>query len=278
MSYIYEPTGRAREYAPLALNLFTGCPHGCAYCYARRRWHTTGCEPRPRFDTPQKWRALRGEVLRLADDPRPVLLCFTCDPLPWTGTGDAYRQTEAAVQLLLDGRLRLRLLSKGGVVTPRLLTLMRRSPGRIEFGQTLTYTNVAGVACFEPGAAAFGDRVRALLQARDAGCKTFVSLEPLVDVAGLLLWLSDVEGHGVSAGKYVDRFNVGGPPNYWREAEPVRPGDLAELLRALKGTGAAVGLKRDAWELLRKGGPDCETAADGCEPLWEAPGTALRLT
>ncbi len=33
MAAIYEPSGAAREYSPLALNYITGCDHGCAYCY-----------------------------------------------------------------------------------------------------------------------------------------------------------------------------------------------------------------------------------------------------
>jgi len=28
---IYEPRGRAGEYAPLAVNLYKGCGHGCVY-------------------------------------------------------------------------------------------------------------------------------------------------------------------------------------------------------------------------------------------------------
>jgi DNA repair photolyase len=31
---IYEPKGKAGEYAPLALNLYAGCSHGCTYCFA----------------------------------------------------------------------------------------------------------------------------------------------------------------------------------------------------------------------------------------------------
>ena len=33
MQTIYEPKGKAREYSPLALNLYDGCDHGCKYCY-----------------------------------------------------------------------------------------------------------------------------------------------------------------------------------------------------------------------------------------------------
>ncbi len=33
---IYVPKGRAREYSPLALNLYRGCEHRCSYCYCPR--------------------------------------------------------------------------------------------------------------------------------------------------------------------------------------------------------------------------------------------------
>ena len=34
MSIIYEPCGMAKEYSPLACNLYVGCSHCCRYCYA----------------------------------------------------------------------------------------------------------------------------------------------------------------------------------------------------------------------------------------------------
>ena len=33
MGGIYGPSGRAREYSSLALNLYGNCDHGCTYCY-----------------------------------------------------------------------------------------------------------------------------------------------------------------------------------------------------------------------------------------------------
>ena len=34
MPIIYEPKGRAREYALWAANIYSGCVHGCRYCFA----------------------------------------------------------------------------------------------------------------------------------------------------------------------------------------------------------------------------------------------------
>jgi DNA repair photolyase len=33
MTIIYEPTGKAREYSPLAANLYSGCDHNCDFCF-----------------------------------------------------------------------------------------------------------------------------------------------------------------------------------------------------------------------------------------------------
>ena len=44
---IYTPKGRAKEYGDHAINIYTGCPHRCTYCFAplvlkrdREKFHT----------------------------------------------------------------------------------------------------------------------------------------------------------------------------------------------------------------------------------------------
>lgn len=36
---IYEPTGKAKEYGDYAINIYTGCPHRCYYCFAPNVLH-----------------------------------------------------------------------------------------------------------------------------------------------------------------------------------------------------------------------------------------------
>ena len=54
MRAIYKPAGRAAEYAPLAVNLYTGCGHACTYCWAPQVLRLETAEffrnPQPRPD------------------------------------------------------------------------------------------------------------------------------------------------------------------------------------------------------------------------------------
>ena len=78
MSLIYEPRGKAREYSPWALNIFTGCPHGCVYCFGpavlKKPDYFTSIQPRSGFVN-----QLEKELTKTA--PREqVLLSFIGDP------------------------------------------------------------------------------------------------------------------------------------------------------------------------------------------------------
>ena len=79
---IYEPKGRAREYAALACNVYSGCDHRCTYCYApsatrRNRDNFAISSTRPDFirklkrEAKQRW---------LDCTTERILLSFTCDP------------------------------------------------------------------------------------------------------------------------------------------------------------------------------------------------------
>ena len=39
MNTIYKPKGAAAEYGDYAVNIYTGCPHRCYYCFAPHVLH-----------------------------------------------------------------------------------------------------------------------------------------------------------------------------------------------------------------------------------------------
>ena len=81
MNIIYEPKGRAKEHAPLAINLYSGCSHGCMYCFGP----STLKKDRQVFNnkvTSKKnaLERLTKDACKLRGDNREVLLSFITDP------------------------------------------------------------------------------------------------------------------------------------------------------------------------------------------------------
>lgn len=80
---IYKPKGAALEYANYALNIYTGCPHGCAYCYVpavlRKSKEEFHSDVRPRDGIIE---AVETQLAKGKIKDQLIHLCFTCDPYP----------------------------------------------------------------------------------------------------------------------------------------------------------------------------------------------------
>lgn len=108
---IYEPRGRAREYGELAVNIYTGCNHGCSYCYAPavlHRGQEEFAEVQPR---PGIVEAVRRQLEREKKTGRTIFLCFTCDPYP---AEIDTTPTRAVIQAIKESGNHVRILTKGG--------------------------------------------------------------------------------------------------------------------------------------------------------------------
>ena len=111
MKPIYEPKGKAKEYGDYALNIYTGCPHRCYYCFApsvlrrdREKFHS---DIRPRDGIVE---ATKAQLEREEITGKTIHLCFTCDPYP---TGYDTTATREIISLLKQYGNHVQILTKG---------------------------------------------------------------------------------------------------------------------------------------------------------------------
>lgn len=211
MPVIYEPKGRAREYSPLALNLYTGCVHGCKYCYApgalrklRSDFHTNVT---PRKDILEK---LEKDCKKMAGDPRQILLCFSCDPYQPNTLEDAMAYgisspggpliedvTRDALLILEKYRMNVTVLTEGGRRAIRDFDILQRNGWA--FGTTLSFSTHKSLREWEPEPSAnIKSRIEAISLAAALGIKTWVSVEPVFYISEALALMDtykDIVGH-----------------------------------------------------------------------------------
>lgn len=202
MPIIYEPRGKAKEYADLAANLYIGCDHGCKYCYAPSATYKT----REAFTKP---RVRPGVIAQIAKEApayagREVLLSFTCDVYSSFATEqiDPIMQasiTRQAIDALHLGGCHVTILTKGGKRSTADFDILK--PGD-KYGATLTFDNPADSQEWEPGAALPEERIAALREAHARNITTWVSFEPVIKPSQTLALMKQVAG-------FVDLYKIG---------------------------------------------------------------------
>lgn len=173
MKPIYEPRGKAKEYGDYALNIYTGCPHRCFYCFApgvlrrdREKFHS---DVRPRENIVEE---TRKQLEREGITGKLIHLCFTCDPYP---TGYDTTPTREIIKLLKAYGNHVQILTKGD--GSRDLDLLDENDW---YGITID----GGKA----PAQMHHDKMTGLELAHNKGIKTWISFEPVLD-ADNVLWV-----------------------------------------------------------------------------------------
>jgi DNA repair photolyase len=177
------------EWATSNINIDVGCPNDCRYCYAKCmavRFRRASPESR-RNPVPNRQTAKHG--------PRRGRVMFP-------STHDIFPENLDRCLQTLTG-----LLSTGTEVLivskPRLPCIVRLCADLMPFRDLVTFRFTVGSAddCildfWEPGAPAFDERVASLKRAYDAGYRTSVSCEPMLDahidivVEAVRPWVAD---------------------------------------------------------------------------------------
>lgn len=177
MKPIYEPKGAAKEYGDYALNIYTGCPHRCYYCFApnvlhreKERFHSC---VEPRKDIVGE---LRRQLEREQITGKLIHLCFTCDPYP---TGCDTTATREVIKALKEYGNNVQILTKGdGSWDFDLLD------GGDWYGVTISGADHESQ---EPGAIPEGQRLGIM---QNAPCRKWISFEPVIQQDFVLTMLS----------------------------------------------------------------------------------------
>ena len=241
---IYEPKGRAAEYSPLAANLYKGCLHGCVYCFGpgalketRERFHSDVF-----LKTDALMRLTRdAKKMQRSQDDRQVLFSFISDA--YQPGEDARGITRAAIKIMIDHGLTFTVLTKGGTRAAADFDLLAGYP-HCSFGTSLTFWDEDLRRKYEPGAATILDRIEAIRQAKEAGIKTWVSLEPVIFPDQAIEIIKNLH-------PYVDHWKIG-KVNGFPLPEPVNWLKFRENVKdLLDSLGADYYLKRSLTELSK---------------------------
>lgn len=166
------------EYGDYTMNHVLGCAHGCKYpCYAfllKKRFnivkdYSHWCKP---YLVSNTLELLDVEIPRLRNKIKSVQLCFTTDPFMY-GYQDVADMSIAAIKRLNRDNIKCCILTKG-ILPIELSELYKKN----EYGITLISLDEEYRKKTEPGAAPYKQRLAALKALHDAGCKTWVSIEP----------------------------------------------------------------------------------------------------
>lgn len=181
---IYKPSGLAAEYAPLAANFYKSCPHGCVYCYA------PGVLRIPKNQYFSKIRNERKNILtgiekdcrklkKVGIVNRTVQMSFIGDPL-----GYGSDLPVSVIKIFEDFNIPFSVLTKSEH-TGHVINQMSGYE-KCSFGISLVWGNSNDALKYEPGAASVESRIDSLKDAHDAGVKTWVSIEPVINAENAL--------------------------------------------------------------------------------------------
>ena len=187
MKPISEPKGAAKEYCDWALNIYSGCPHACSYCYCPKVLHKDQAEfftkVEPRKNIVEE---VRKQLEREQINGRLIQLCFIGDPYP---TGYDTTTTREIIKLLKEYGNHVQILTKGD--GSRDFDLLDENDW---YGVTLDGYEHAEVGI---------KRLDSLRYAKTAGANTWISFEPVIDAQKVFAYIT------LSKSFFVDRVKIG---------------------------------------------------------------------
>jgi DNA repair photolyase len=195
--------------ANYAVNCYTGCGHGCVYCYARFASRFThpgeawGSYVDIKVNAPQ---VIAREAKRKS--PGSVMLSSVCDA--WQPAEARYGLTRQCLEILLHYGYHLSTLTKSALAA-RDMDILAAAKGT-DFGVTITSLDATLCHIIEPVASPPEERLTLLEKAKSKGLTTYAFIGPLLphlsdtpeNITVLLKAIKDTDVDYF----YVDKLNL----------------------------------------------------------------------
>ena len=196
---LYNPAGKAGEYAAWACNFYVGCSNGCKYCYLKKGRGKSilgGDHPvlKKCFkDEKEALKVFEKEVLANLDELSKcgLFFTFTSDPMLPETKEMTFHATGIAVH---NHNVPVIVLTKCTDWVDGFIEFMNHSSSdnadhgwrkKIAFGFTLT-----GHDELEPNASTNMERFDAMKKLHKAGFKTWASIEPVISISESLAMIN----------------------------------------------------------------------------------------
>jgi DNA repair photolyase len=204
----------------LTVNPYTGCNHGCLYCYASS-YVPNFADVRPKKDLPQ---ALAKETIKLRG--QTVTLCSSSDPYPPMEA--SVGQTRKCLDILARSNCRLEIVTKSNLVV-RDDDLFKKVPTTVAF--TITTDNEALAKELEPNAPSPSERISAAQDLLSQGIPVLVRIDPIIPFLNdqprrLIALLAAIGVKHITSSTYKPK------PDNWRRLSQAYP-QVAEKLKPL---------------------------------------------
>lgn len=222
---IYQPVGKAAEYAEWACNFYVGCSNGCTYCYLKKgrgakilggdKPTLKKCFKDEKHALQVFEKELKANLSELQE--KGLFFSFTTDPL----LQETIKLTDGAISLCLHYNIPTKVLTKcadwvdgyvirnGNYFIDFPMYYKEKYRRLIAFGFTLT-----GHDELEPGASTNAERIEAMKKLHEAGFKTFASIEPVIDIQASVRMISltsdfcDLYMIGLESGKKYQKMDI----------------------------------------------------------------------
>jgi len=162
---------------PYVVNPYTGCQHGCSYCYARFMKRVTGHkEPWGEFVNVKINAAelLRKEIKKKKRGR--VWISGVCDP--YQPLEEKYRLTRQCLEILVHNNWPVIIQTRSPLVL-RDIDIIKGAPDS-EVGLSVTTADDSIRELFEPHAPPIHDRIHALDTLHKAGIRTYAMIAPVL--------------------------------------------------------------------------------------------------